>query len=144
MGKRSALTDNELESRRAQDRAIYAANPERKRARRRKVEYDCLAKLEPHEPCFVLIGRDRASAAVIKIWAHLWLQEIALGLRPEEDRTQVSQALRIARDMEIWERDRRDRAEHQATEFNHEGYPTSGQHVRLAKNTTSGANDTNS
>lgn len=116
-------------------------------SRRRKVEYDCLAKLETDEPCFVLIGRDRASAAVIKIWAHLWLQEIGLGLRPEEDRAQVLQALKIARDMEIWERDRRERKEHADTEWGPPNpadgsrVPLNGPHARLAKNTTSGAND---
>lgn len=115
--------------------------------RRRKQEYDCLAKLEPGEPCFVLIGRDRASAAVIKIWAHLWMQEIALGLRPEADRAQVTEALKIAREMEIWERDRRQRREHLATEFGAPNpadgsrVPLNGPHARLAKNTTSGAND---
>lgn len=113
----------------------------------RRKQYDCLAKLEPDEPCFVLIGRDRASAAVIKVWATLWLQEIGLGLRPEEDRAQVSQALRIARDMEIWERDRRQRQEHLATEFGPASpsdgsrVPLHGQHARLEHNTTSGAND---
>ena len=109
--------------------------------RRRKIEYDCLAKLEPNEPCFVLIGRDRASPATIKIWATLWLQEIGLGLRPESDRPQVSEALKIARDMEIWERDRREQRQHQATTFSAEGYPTDGPHARLDRNTTSGAND---
>jgi hypothetical protein len=109
--------------------------------RRRKVEYDCLAKLEPDEPCFVLIGRDRASAAVIKIWATLWLQEIGLGLRPEEDRAQVSQALKIARDMEIWERDRRQKREHDDLAFDDRGIPTTGEHARRERNTTSGAND---
>ena len=109
--------------------------------RRRKVEYDCLKKLEPDEPCFVLIGRDRASTAVIKIWATLWLQEISLGLRPESDRAQVTQALKIARDMEIWLRDRDQKRDHAATEFDDRGYAKTGQHSYVEHATTSGAND---
>ncbi len=57
---------------------------------------DCLAKAEPDEPYFVLLGRDRASPVSIRIWCHLWLQEIALGLRPESDRPQVREALGAA------------------------------------------------
>jgi hypothetical protein len=110
-------------------------------SRRRKIEYDCLAKLESDEPCFVLIGRDREAPAVIKIWATLWLQEISLGLRPEADRPQVTQALKIARDMEIWERDRRQKSEHDALKFDDRGHPTTGPHRHMERNATSGAND---
>lgn len=112
-----------------------------------KQQYDCLAKLEPDEPCFVLIARDRASPAVIKVWATLWLQEISLGLRSETDRAQVTQALKIATEMEIWERDRRQRRDHLTTEFGPPNpsdgsrVPLTGQHRKLDKNTTSGAND---
>ena len=109
--------------------------------RRRKVEYDCLAKLEPDEPCFVLIGRDRASPAVIKIWATLWLQEIELGLRPDSDRRQVTEALNISRSMEIWARDRRERADHLAQIFASDGTPLTGPHAKKDHPTTSGAND---
>lgn len=109
--------------------------------RRHKGIYDCLDKREPDEPVFVLLGRDRASSATIKIWATLWLQEISLGLRPESDRAQITEALKIATDMELFERDRRQRREHLAMEFNSEGIPLTGQHRKLDKNSTSGARD---
>lgn len=109
--------------------------------RRRSIEYDCLSKLEPDEPCFVLIGRDRAAPASIKVWATLWLQEISLKLRPETDRAQVTQALKIARDMEIWLRDRDQRRDHQSQTFDDRGIPLTGEHARREHNTTSGAND---
>ena len=107
----------------------------------RRKQYECLAKVEPGEPVFVLIGRDRASASVIKIWAHLWQQEISLGLRSEDDRPQISQALKIARDMEIFERDRRQRREHNGLTFDDHGIPLTGPHARKEHNSTSGALD---
>lgn len=102
---------------------------------------DVLAKAEPGEPIFPLLGRDRASPIVIKIWAHLWLQEINLGLRPESDRAQIRDALEIATQMEIWRRDGELKRKYAALEFDAQGIPTTGEHARKENNTTSGAND---
>lgn len=102
---------------------------------------DCLAKAEPDEPYFVLLGRDRASPASIRIWSHLWLEAISLGIRPESDRPQVIEALGIARDMERWLENRNIRLNVEAAKMDANGYPTVGPHARKAKNTTSGALD---
>jgi hypothetical protein len=102
-----------------------------------------LFKLEPNEPFFPLMGRDRETPATIRIWAHLWLQEINLGLRPETDRPQISQALIDAVDCEIYYRDHVEtpRALEGLT-FDDTGTPTTGPHRRREKNSTSGAQDT--
>lgn len=102
---------------------------------------DAISKAEPGEPIFPLLGRDRASPLVIKIWAHLWMQEIALGLRPESDRSQVLGALKIATEMEIWHRDRETRRKHEALTFDDRGIPMTGEHARKENATTSGANE---
>jgi len=109
------------------------------RTRSRSLKY--LDKCEPDEPVFILTGRDRASPITIKIWCHLWLQEIGMGLRPETDRPQITEAMRIATQMEIWHRDRKLKAEHDALDYDDRGYPTTGEHRRREKSTTSGAND---
>lgn len=114
--------------------------------RRSGIALAILDKLEPGEEAFPLIGRDRATPIMIKMWAHLWLQEIAMGLRPETDRAQITDALRMATRIEIWQRDRRQRLEHQATEFaaplpDGSRVPASGEHAKRERNTTSGAND---
>lgn len=98
--------------------------------RSRKAAYDCLGKKEPDEPIFVLLARDSAGPSAIKVWATLWLQEISLGLRPKADRDQVTEALKIATDMEIWRRDRHQKAQHAAMKFDGEGRPISGEHAR--------------
>lgn len=100
-----------------------------------------LDKLEPGEEIFSLIGRDRATPIVIKLWAHLWLQEIAMKLRPESDRAQVTEALHMASRIEQWERDRRERREHQSIQFDGSGRPLTGPHAKKDSNSTSGAND---
>jgi len=102
---------------------------------------DVLSRLEPGEPYFVLRARDGSSAVTIKLWAHLWLQEIAMGLRPETDRPQIVEALRVATRMEIWHREDRQRREVADMAFKDRGIPTSGQHAQKERNTTSGAND---
>jgi hypothetical protein len=109
------------------------------RTRERSLRY--LDKCEPDEPVFILTGRDSASPVTIKIWCHLWLQQIAMGLRPETDRPQITEAMRIATAMEIWHRDRHQKAEHAALEFDDRGVPLTGEHARKDNATTSGAND---
>jgi len=103
--------------------------------------YDCYDAAEPNEPMFILLGRDRDAAIVVKLWAMLRLQQIDLGLRPETDRTQVAEALRCATEMEIWHREKETVAKVSALEFDDRGVPRTGQHARRATNTTSGALD---
>jgi hypothetical protein len=102
---------------------------------------DCLAKAEPDEPYFVLLGRDRASPVSIRIWSHLWLEAISLGIRPESDRPQVIEALGIAYEMEKWLENRDTRLGIEAAKMDSNGYPTVGPHARKEHNTTSGATD---
>lgn len=33
-------------------------------------EYDCYEKADPDEPIFVLLGRDRFAASLVRLWAH--------------------------------------------------------------------------
>lgn len=103
--------------------------------------YNAYAKAEPDEPMFVLLARDREAPAVIRIWATLWLQELKLGIRPESDRAQVEEALRCMSEMEIWHRQWAARRERETMEFDAQGVPLTGQHAKLARNSTSGAND---
>ena len=103
--------------------------------------YDCYDAAEPNEPMFILLGRDRDAAIVVKLWGMLRLQQISLGLRPETDRTQVAEALRCATEMEIWHREKETVAKVSALEFDDRGVPLSGEHARKEKNSTSGAND---
>ena len=53
----------------------------------------------------------------------------------------MTAGLAMATRMEIRLRDRDQRREHEATQFNDRGYPTEGPHRYLEDATTSGAND---
>lgn len=110
-------------------------------ARKFRPRYDVLAKLEEGEPYFPLLGRDLAAPATIRIWAHLWQQEINLGLRPESDRVQITEALRVVSAMEIWHRERENKRKHDAVEWDGEGRPKTGAHAHVEHATTSGANE---
>lgn len=64
-----------------------------------------------------------------------------MGLRPESDRSQVSEAIRCATEMEIWGREYRQHKEHQSMAFDDRGVPLTGEHARKEHTTTSGATD---
>lgn len=103
--------------------------------------FDCYENAKDDEPMFVLLGRDADAPMLVKQWAFFRLQQIALGIRPESERSQVSEAVQCATDMEIWGRDYRQRKEHAAMEFNDRGLPLTGPHAQKVRNTTSGATD---
>jgi hypothetical protein len=63
-------------------------------------EFDCYANLEPDEPYFVLMGRDRQSSRLVRDWADRRAAEINKGLRPKEEMTQVYEAYQVANWME--------------------------------------------
>ena len=65
-------------------------------------KFDCYTLAHPDEPIFTLLGRDKDAAVVVKMWAFLRLQQIELGLRPQSDRAQVTEAFMCATEMEIW------------------------------------------
>lgn len=108
---------------------------------------ELIDSLQPGEELFPLMGRDRGTPDAIRMWAMIWQIEIKMGVRPESDREQIRAGLDMARRMEIRLRDMEERAEHLATEFGPPNpadgsrVPLNGPHARLAKNTTSGAND---
>lgn len=104
--------------------------------------YDCYAIAEPDEPMFILLGRDRDAAMAVKMWAFSRMQQIDLGIRPESDRAQVSEAMKCATEMEIWHRKWETRRKVASLEFDDRGIPTTGEHSRKKNATTSGANET--
>jgi len=105
------------------------------------LNHEILSKLEPDEEFFPLRGNDRATPISIRLWAHVWLEEIRMGIRPEADRSQVTDGLAMASRMEIRLRDRDQRKAHQALEFDDRGVPTTGPHRHIPNASTSGAND---
>jgi len=102
---------------------------------------EVVEKLQDGEEFFPLLGRDRATPIAIRIWAHIWLEEIRMGARPESDRAQVTAGIAMASRMEIRLREQVQRKEHDGLTFDDRGIPTTGPHARREHNTTSGAND---
>lgn len=60
-------------------------------------QFDCYANADPDEPMFVLLGRDRHAAMLVRIWALLRHGE-------DEDAVKVTEALACADQMEAWQR----------------------------------------
>lgn len=56
----------------------------------------------PDEPNFLILGRDRHGAAIVREWASQRELAIEMGLAPESDRPKVADARRIADQMEAW------------------------------------------
>lgn len=104
--------------------------------------YDCYEKAHPHEPIFTLRAHDPDAPMIVKMWAFFRLQQINAGVRPKTERDQVSEALRIATEMEVWKREEDNRDDlAELGPVNHEGYPLTGPHAIKDKNSTSGATD---
>lgn len=61
--------------------------------------YDCYANAHPDEPMFVLLGRDPAAAAIVRLWTSL---RDRLG---EKDRGMLTEATACADAMEAWARE---------------------------------------
>ncbi len=57
--------------------------------------FDCYANAEPDEPMFILLGRDRDAASLVRLWA---LMRHAAG----EDEKKVTEALQCAEAMDGW------------------------------------------
>ncbi|HYK54156.1 MAG TPA: hypothetical protein VEV38_11550 [Candidatus Eremiobacteraceae bacterium] len=57
--------------------------------------YDCLAKLAPDEPYFVLRGQDAEAADLVELWA---LRAKTAGC----DRDKVNEAMDVADEMRRW------------------------------------------
>jgi hypothetical protein len=58
-------------------------------------QFDCYANAAPDEPMFVLCGRDKDAATLVRIWA-------LLRHKKDEDPAKVREALRCADAMDAW------------------------------------------
>jgi len=58
-------------------------------------QFDCYANAAPDEPMFILLGRDRHAATLVRLWA-------LLRTREGEDAEKVAEALRCATSMDVW------------------------------------------
>lgn len=77
-------------------------------------KYDCLSKLEPDEPYFVLMARDPLAARLVDLWASLshgtpagarqFFDELLKIAMPEQlqPAAKVAEAYRCAASMEAW------------------------------------------
>lgn len=64
--------------------------------------YDCLGKLKPDEPYFVLMGRDPHAGHLVRRWAEMRRAAINRGEKPPEDREQIEEALTCADQMDAY------------------------------------------
>jgi hypothetical protein len=60
-------------------------------------QFDCYANAAPDEPMFVLLGRDRHAAALVRLWA-------LLRSREGEDDAKIAEALKCADTIDDWQR----------------------------------------
>lgn len=68
-----------------------------------KIEGDgCYDAALPDEPMFTLLARDPTAPQFVMEWCKQRLADIEAGLRPEEDRAQVSEAIDLANRMLDW------------------------------------------
>jgi hypothetical protein len=88
-------------------------------------KFDCLAKLEPNEPYFVVLGRDIDAAMTVHMWATLRRRQIMLGLRDDtpEEAEQITEALKCAKELEDYADARRVRKIRERMTFDDKGYP---------------------
>lgn len=64
-------------------------------------KFDCYAAAEPNEPMFILLGRDRHAAAVVRYWVSLRIADA-----PTVTATaKLLEALDCAAAMERWHKD---------------------------------------
>ena len=69
--------------------------------------YDCYANLEPDEPYFLLMARDRHAPNIVRRWAKRRERAIQEGTYPESDREKVKEARAVASQMETWRKNNR-------------------------------------
>ena len=60
-------------------------------------KFDCYANAAPDEPMFVLLGRDRHAATLVRVWA-------LLRSREGEDEAKIAEALKCANTIDDWQR----------------------------------------
>lgn len=57
--------------------------------------YDCYANAAPDEPMFILLGRDKHAALLVRLWA-------LMRHRDGESALKIEEALRCAEQMDTW------------------------------------------
>ena len=62
-------------------------------------DFDCYANAHPDEPIFVLLGRSRLSAGLVRLWAILEQRE------GDHDQAKIAEALSCADAMDRWARE---------------------------------------
>lgn len=70
--------------------------------RNNPAENDCYYKALPDEEMFTLLARDIHAPWLIREWARIRQGAIDAGVRPPEDKIQVTEALLCADKMELW------------------------------------------
>ncbi len=65
-------------------------------------KYDCYAKALPDEPMFILLARDLCAPATVEEWANARECLISCGMKPESDRTMITEAQQCAEAMREW------------------------------------------
>lgn len=68
-------------------------------------KYDCYNKAKDDEPVFVLLGRDPHAPALVEAWAQERDKAIRSGECPSSDWDKVTEALKCARDMRLYQND---------------------------------------
>ena len=102
---------------------------------------DYYAELGPDEEYIIFGAHDVSSPMMGRLWSMIRLQQIGAGIYPEADRAQVKEMMDTVTRMEIQGREFGAAKEREGMEFDAQGIPTTGQHARKEKNSTSGAND---
>lgn len=63
----------------------------------------CLGRSEENEPVFILVGRDRLAAAVVRVWAGMFRAvRVALGSYDKRAQSKYLDAIALADDMDLW------------------------------------------
>lgn len=65
-------------------------------------EFDCYGKLDPDEPYFVLMGRDKAAPALVWLWASLRALHMADVMTKTEE-AKINEAHTVSRDMFVYQ-----------------------------------------
>lgn len=103
-------------------------------------KHDCYSKAEPDEPYFMILARDVTAPEDIRHWILQQQMLDRLGIK-KMDPDQIAEAYACIPEMERWYRDYQSRKAMAALEFDHLGHPTTGEHARKDRTSTSGAND---
>jgi hypothetical protein len=100
---------------------------------------ECYNRLEPDEPYFCLMARDPDFEVMVRTWALHRRMQISSGARENtlQENHQIAEALNCAQDGKAWREEYLVRkAKQEGLEFDIEGRPTTGPHMRKQTTTT--------